>query len=797
MGYLDLEGLQYLWGKIKEKFAAKSHTHDDRYYTESEINTKLAGKSDTGHTHDDRYYTESEMDGKLAQKVHEETITTAIDLDTIKTTGIYHLKITSCTNHPYPVNHSTLVVEFSIGTPYQIVMIDCQNKAWRRNYNNSSSTWGGWTELKFTDTNTWRGIQDNLTSDSATDSLSAAQGKALKTLVDGKAASNHTHDDRYYTESEMNTKLAAKSDTTHSHDLSAMINKLSTGDSTPVDADYYVSQYVGGGTTTTSYHRRPMSALWNYIKGKADGVYLKLSGGTITGRIVRSNAGGNWISDRDRVTVFGNSFGQDAGQSYNAVVGQKTSNGAWTIGNLAGDERLIFNYTTDANYNAGTNNYTAVYLPAQAGTIITSATIGNQSVANATTATKLSTSAGSAARPVYFSDGKPVAGTYTLGNASSKTIRTLSTLGPSGWKDLSTDQGYVPDMAFMAYWNGAYSTSGASNLLYCSKGAFGTAATKNTGDFAAAEHTHGLNSSSLAMQVNNATTNSWDMVGGNGNNFLLRSLRMQANAPSWLENNYAAGIVFGGSDTKGVLSTAYDSPKIKIAGGNGSAPTWWLRLTGTSGKEYNLNEINNKLPTAGGTMSGNITFSSIGDTATSSKITWNGSTDGADIYYQTTASDQGNLVLNLRDDSNCYLRIASNGSFKSYFSPADGNFHGNVNGKADTAGTADKANSVAWSNVSGKPTIPDAAISASGSNYVRFSDGTQVCWGISNPASGSNAVFNFPVAFANTSYFCHSNFDNGAADSNACNYTTTSVKNRTAITSNGQSWRYIAIGRWK
>lgn len=38
----------------------------------------------------------------------------------------------------------------------------------------------------FTDTNTWRGIQDNLISDSATDSLSAKQGKALKTLVDTK-----------------------------------------------------------------------------------------------------------------------------------------------------------------------------------------------------------------------------------------------------------------------------------------------------------------------------------------------------------------------------------------------------------------------------------------------------------------------------------------------------------------------------------------------------------------------------------------------------------------------------------
>ena len=37
------------------------------------------------------------------------------------------------------------------------------------------------------DTDTWRGIQNVLTSDSTTDSLSAAQGKVLKGLVDGKA----------------------------------------------------------------------------------------------------------------------------------------------------------------------------------------------------------------------------------------------------------------------------------------------------------------------------------------------------------------------------------------------------------------------------------------------------------------------------------------------------------------------------------------------------------------------------------------------------------------------------------
>lgn len=55
--------------------------------------------------------------------------------------------------------------------------------------------------------------------------------------------------------------------------VNAAINLLSTGSSTPTDSDYYISQYVGGGTTTTSYHRRPMSALWSYVKGKADPVY--------------------------------------------------------------------------------------------------------------------------------------------------------------------------------------------------------------------------------------------------------------------------------------------------------------------------------------------------------------------------------------------------------------------------------------------------------------------------------------------------------------------------------------------
>ena len=45
----------------------------------------------------------------------------------------------------------------------------------------------------------------------------------------------------------MKTLLNGKSNTNHTHDLSAMINTLTTGSSAPTDADYYVSQYAGGG----------------------------------------------------------------------------------------------------------------------------------------------------------------------------------------------------------------------------------------------------------------------------------------------------------------------------------------------------------------------------------------------------------------------------------------------------------------------------------------------------------------------------------------------------------------------
>jgi hypothetical protein len=76
-----------------------------------------------------------------------------------------------------------------------------------------------------------------------------------------------------------------------------------------------------------------------------------------------------------------------------------------------------------------------------------------------------------------------VTGISTSGTAitytKSYTKKSLSVVGTSGWTNASTDGNIIPDMSFIAHWNGAYSGT-SSNLAYCNKGAFGSFAIKNS-----------------------------------------------------------------------------------------------------------------------------------------------------------------------------------------------------------------------------------------------------------------------------------------------------------------------------
>ena len=140
----------------------------------------------------------------------------------------------------------------------------------------------------------------------------------------------------------------------------------------------------------------------------------------------------------------------------------------------------------------------------------------------------------------------------------------------------------------------AVSVTGSGNAVTAASVSGHTLTLTKGSSFSLSSHTHGLLHTDFTKTIDNTTTdNGWTMINDTYGGFILKSLRMQYNAPSWVVNNYAAGVAFGGSDTKGVLSVGYSSANegFKIAGGNGTKPVWWMQFHGTSGTNYNMDNF--------------------------------------------------------------------------------------------------------------------------------------------------------------------------------------------------------------
>lgn len=80
------------------------------------------------------------------------------------------------------------------------------------------------------------------------------------------------------------------------------INALGVGTDTPSDADYYISQFANGGTTQTSFYRRPISALWNYIKSKLATVATSGSYNDLSNKPTIPTKVGELTNDKDYAT---------------------------------------------------------------------------------------------------------------------------------------------------------------------------------------------------------------------------------------------------------------------------------------------------------------------------------------------------------------------------------------------------------------------------------------------------------------------------------------------------------------
>ena len=222
MQFLDRTGVGTLWSICKEKFALTGHTHNyagsgspggsansaigvvDYNQTGKTIQI---GYSGTGITGDQIKYIAGYTDGSgnVNAKIKD------VSKDALKSwLGLGSLAYSS-SSIPTKLSQLTNDKGFVTGSVSGNTVT----------INGASTTW----------TNTWRGIQDNLTSSSTSDSLSANQGKVLKGLVDSKVDYSDL------------SSYAHKSDAVKN--ISSIINKNFTGYGEQILKITYASNSLG------------------------------------------------------------------------------------------------------------------------------------------------------------------------------------------------------------------------------------------------------------------------------------------------------------------------------------------------------------------------------------------------------------------------------------------------------------------------------------------------------------------------------------------------------------------------
>lgn len=331
----------------------------------------------------------------------------------------------------------------------------------------------------------------------------------------------HNHDDRYYTEAEIDGKLEKKSSTDHTHDLSELISGLSIGNSTTLnDSVQIITQDTN--TANQKYYRRPLTVLWDYIKSKADDVYSAIEHNH---KIQNLEEYTTRVYDativRPADTVLASPQDKDGIATFRKL--DKNDVGLSNVDNTADKDK---NVATAGIATTGVRDYN------NANNIIE---IGWQG-ADLDAKTLAYVAGYTSDKKIHPASKDGVRSWLGLGDSAYKNTKSRSNKGSTDWTNNATDDAIVPTMSFMAYWDGAYNSNGASNLSYCDRGRFGTIVTKNTGDYAVAGHSHSFINS---VGVKNAQTGRNQIYGN------VYSYNSNASAHTGMPTTYTSTIGFG------------------------------------------------------------------------------------------------------------------------------------------------------------------------------------------------------------------------------------------------------------
>lgn len=261
------------------------------------------------------------LQGALDAKATKTTLTNQ-NLNSIVTPGFYNAGGgNTVANKPSGIEHfGLIVIHRAMGEYYTQILFD-DTSSYRRFCVNGN--WSGWTQDQLTDTDTWRGIQNNLTSTSTTDSLSANQGRLL---ANGSARDNtklpltggtlsgslnfsnsnghitwnsSTYQQRIQTIDDSNADTGVFSFQQSSDSGSNWTDLMTIKDNGKVVATTFVGNLSGNATSATKLQTARTIALTGSVTGSGsfDGSgnlsiatttnhthsYLPLSGGTVTG----------------------------------------------------------------------------------------------------------------------------------------------------------------------------------------------------------------------------------------------------------------------------------------------------------------------------------------------------------------------------------------------------------------------------------------------------------------------------------------------------------------------------------